>query len=66
MSEPSLIPDGSAASVQSDSPAAVSASEATPPTGYGARLAWERQRAGLGVTDVAANIAVASESGARN
>lgn len=31
-------------------------SDASPPKAYGARLAWERQRAGLSVTDVAATL----------
>lgn len=56
MSEPSLITDGSAAPVRDDNAAASSASEAAAPAGYGARLAWERQRVGLGVTDVAATL----------
>jgi len=32
------------------------ASDAAPPAGYGARLAWERKRAGMGVTDIAAQL----------
>lgn len=35
---------------------AASTPDTAPPGGYGARLAWERQRAGLGVTDVAARL----------
>ncbi|MBA2414125.1 MAG: DUF4115 domain-containing protein [Burkholderiaceae bacterium] len=36
--------------------AGAAASRGVAPKGYGARLAWERQRAGLGVTDVAAEL----------
>lgn len=54
MSEQDLIVDPLRAT-QDGSPTAPAPS-VSPPDDYGARLAWERQRAGLGVTDVAARL----------
>lgn len=55
MNEPTLVSDGHVAAAQDGAPSGP-ASGASVPSGYGARLAWERQRAGLGVTDVAASL----------
>jgi len=56
MSEPSVTTEENAAPVRDDSAPPSAAPESLAPAGYGARLAWERQRAGLGVTDVAATL----------
>ena len=48
--------DPAIASGEREAAAAAPASDAAPPAGYGAHLAWERQRAGLGVTDIAARL----------
>jgi len=56
MSEQSLTTEENAAPVSNDSALPSGAPESLAPAGYGARLAWERQRVGLGVTDVAATL----------
>lgn len=55
MNEPSVTTEENAALVR-DGGAPAAAPESLAPAGYGARLTWERQRAGLGVTDVAATL----------
>ncbi|MEP6607233.1 MAG: RodZ domain-containing protein [Burkholderiaceae bacterium] len=50
MDEPSLITEQASTAVDEVNSSAIA------PGSYGARLAWERQRVGLGVTDVAAEL----------
>ena len=55
MTDPDLVSGERAAAPRAEV-AAAPASNAAPPAGYGARLAWERQRTGMGVTDIAAQL----------
>jgi cytoskeleton protein RodZ len=55
MTEQDLISDERAIPTQ-DGVQATSEPSAQAPEGYGARLAWQRQSAGLSITDVAANL----------
>lgn len=52
MSEQDLISDP----LRATHDGVAAATNVAPPDGYGARLAWERQRAGFGVTDIAARL----------
>ena len=53
MTDPDVV-SGERDAAPRDEAVAAPASDA--PAGYGARLAWERQRAGMGVTDIAARL----------
>lgn len=55
MTDPDVV-SGERDAAPRDGAAAAPTSDATAPAGYGVRLASERQRAGLGVTDIAARL----------
>ncbi len=53
MTDPDVVSDERGAAPRDET---ASAPSSDAPAGYGARLAWERQRAGMGVTDIAAQL----------